>query len=84
MMSEVNVEEANGREEGEDTLITPEDKSYGAVNPNPQNETQQKTSIISKIRQLRAHNSHIGVVQAFVSYVFGSSNAKVDHIFHNY
>jgi hypothetical protein len=74
-MSEKNIEEAK---EVENRLMTPEDKTYGTEKANSDTENQQKRSIFLKIRQLRASDSHVGIVQTFVSYIFGTSKSSDD------
>jgi hypothetical protein len=74
-MSEQNIEEAK---EVESRLMTPEDKTYGTEKTNSDAENQQKRSIFRKIRQLKASDSHIGVVQTFLSYIFGTCKSSDD------
>jgi len=69
-MSKENIEEGN---DVENKLMTPEDKSYGTDKPISETQSQRKRNIFAKIRQLEASGSHIGIVQKFISYVFGTS-----------
>jgi len=85
-MSAENAEEVN---DVENTLITPEDKTYGTSAPTSETQSQQKRTIFAKIRQFEARSSHISVVQTFVSHTCGSGESsksyqKVFKIFINF